>query len=108
MDKNQSVEIKFVGKKNTVFNVVSYEQFERVYKPKGWILKDSSALKESKQKNEKSKQEEPKEEIKLEDKSIEEIIEEIKTTDETEIKNIAEAKKKSTEGVEFNDKLIKE
>ena len=38
MDKNQSVEIQFIGKKNTVFNVVSYDQFERIYKSKGWVL----------------------------------------------------------------------
>ena len=32
------LKIKKVGKENTVYNVVSREQFERVYKPAGWVL----------------------------------------------------------------------
>lgn len=117
MDINESVEIKFVGKNNTIFNVVSYGQFERVYKPKGWVLKDDSILKESKTKKKEqpikeATQEEKKadvvEELKLEEQPVEKIVEELKTTDETEIKNINNAKKKADVDVEFNDKIMKE
>lgn len=87
MDKNLSVEIQYVGKKGTVYNVVSFEQFERVYKPKGWVLLNKVAEELKKEKS---------------------IVEELKTTDETEIKNINTMKKKSTKVNTFNDKIIKE
>lgn len=89
MDINESVKIKFVGKNNTIHNVVSFGQFEKVYKPKGWILNEVQV-------------EEPKE------KPVEKIIEELKTTNETEIKNITTAKKKASANVNFNDKIIKD
>ena len=87
MDKNLSVEIQYVGKKGTVYNVVSFEQFERVYKPKGWVLLNKVAEELKKEKS---------------------IVEELETTDETEIKNINTMKKKSTKDNTFNDKIIKE
>lgn len=87
MDRNREVEIQYVGKRGTVYNVVSFEQFERIYKPKGWVLLNKVA-----------------EELKKE----ESIAEELKTTDETEIKNINTMKKKSTKDNTFNDKIIKE
>ena len=77
MDKNREVEIQYVGKRGTVYNVVSFEQFERIYKPKGWVL-------------------------------LNKVAEELKTTDEIEIKNINTMKKKSTKDNTFNDKIIKE
>ena len=102
MDINESVEIKFVGKNNTIFNVVSYGQFEKVYKPKGWVLKDNSVL-------DQVKEEEKKEEVvDIINQPVEKIVEELKTTDETEIKNINKAKKKADVDVEFNDKIMKE
>ena len=87
MDRNESVEIQFVGKTRSVFNVVSFEQFERIYKPKGWVLLNKV-------------EEQPKKE--------QFIVEELKTTDEQEIKNINTMKKKSTSVNTFNDKIIKE
>ena len=57
------LKIKKVGKEHTVYNVVSREQFERVYKPAGWVLDEPA------------------------------IVEEPKTTNETIIKNIEKAKK---------------
>lgn len=102
MDINESVEIKFVGKNNTIFNVVSYGQFERVYKPKGWVLKDNSVLDQVK---EEKKEEEV---VDIINQPVEKIVEELKTTDETEIKNINKAKKKADVDVEFNDKIMKE
>ena len=73
------LKIKKVGKENTVYNVVSREQFERVYKPAGWVLDEPA---------------------------IEFTVEEQKTTDETIIKNIEKAKKCTNK--KFDDKLIKE
>lgn len=105
MDKNQSVEIKFVGKTRTIFNVVSYEQFKKLYEPKGWVLKDNSIVLE--EKDFKVVDNSPFEEVKVEAKPVEKIVEELKTTNETEIKNIASMKKNSTEK-KFNDKIIKE
>lgn len=101
MDINESVEIKFVGKNNTIFNVVSYGQFERVYKPKGWVLKDNSVL-------DQVKEEKKEEVVDIINQPVEKIVEELKTTDETEIKNINKAKKKADVDVEFNDKIMKE
>ena len=75
--------IKKVGKENTVYNVVSREQFERVYKPAGWVL-DESVIEFTDYK----------------------IVEEPKTTNETIIKNIEKAKKVTNK--KFDDKLIKE
>ena len=72
------LKIKKVGKENTVYNVVSREQFERVYKPAGWVL----------------------------DEEVVENTEEPKTTDKTTIKNIEKAKKVTNK--KFDDKLIKE
>lgn len=95
MDKNQSVEIQFIGKKNTVFNVVSYDQFERIYKPKGWVLLNKVA-------------EEPKKEESLVDKPTDEIVADLNIKNEQEIKNINATKKKSTTVDKFNDKIIKE
>lgn len=77
------LKIKKVGKENTVYNVVSREQFERVYKPAGWVL-DEPAIEFTDYK----------------------IVEEPKTTDETIIKNIEKAKKVTNK--KFDDKLIKE
>lgn len=90
MDLNESVEIKFVGKTNTVFNVVSLGQFENIYKKKGWVL-----VKEIK------------EEPKTEDKPTEEFVEELKTTNEQEIKNITTMKKKANSVNKFNDNILK-
>lgn len=87
MDKNREVEIQYVGKRGTVYNVVSFEQFERIYKPKGWVLLNKVAEELKKEKS---------------------IVEELKTTDEIEIKNINTMKKKSTKDNTFNDKIIKE
>lgn len=73
------VKIKKVGKENTVYNVVSEEQFERVYKPCGWVI----------------------------DREPIEVTDfEVKTTDETIIKNLEKAKKVTNKN--FDDKLIKE
>ena len=72
------LKIKKVGKENTVYNVVSREQFERVYKTAGWVL----------------------------DEEVVENTEEPKTTDETTIKNIEKAKRVTNK--KFDDKLIKE
>ena len=33
-----SLNIKFVGKRNVVYNVVDEVSFEKKYKPKGWVL----------------------------------------------------------------------
>ena len=73
------LKIKFVGKTNTIYNVVTKTQFEKLYKPKGWVL-DEPAI---------------------------EITDfEVKTTDETTIKNIEKAKKVTNK--KFDDKIIKE
>lgn len=105
MDINSSVEIKFVGQSRTIFNVVSYGQFLNVYKPKGWVLKDNSIVEEEPKKMTEEKQEEV---VNLEEKPVEKIVEELKTTDETVIKNLNTAKKKTTTSNKFNDKIIKE
>ena len=88
------------------FEKISYEQFKKVYEPKGWVLKDNSIVLEE-EKDFKVVDNSPFEEVKVEDKPVEKIVEELKTTDETEIKNIASIKKTSTEK-KFNDKIIKE
>lgn len=91
---NQSVKIKFVGKKNTVFNVVSMNQFEKIYKPKGWVLADvSQKQKDDKQVNSSMK--------------TEEIVEKLEIKNEQAIKNI-ETMKKSSKKQNFDDKIIKE
>ena len=95
MDLNESVEIKFVGKNNTILNVVSRGQFENVYKKKGWVLVNEDEKPVVK--------EQP-----LSEQPIEKIVEELKTTDEQEIKNLHTSKKKSTNVDKFNDKIIKE
>lgn len=95
MDKNTSVEIQFVGEKRTILNVVSYEQFERVYKPKGWVLLNKIA-------------DETKKEEVISDKQVEEIVTNLNTTNEQEIKNINTMKKKVNSVNNFNDKIIKE
>ena len=92
MDLNESVEIKFVGKTNTIFNVVSLAQFNNVYKKHGWVLVNET------------KEEKPK----VEDKPVEEVVEELKTTNEQEIKNINTMKKKANSVNKFNDNIIKE
>lgn len=95
MDKNQSVEIKFVGKNRTIFNVVSYEQFEKVYKPAGWVLGNNEVIVDNSNKEiDSSKPEEV-------------IVADLKTTDEQTIKKVESMKKASTEK-KFNDKIIKE
>lgn len=95
MDKNQSVEIKFVGKNRTILNVVSYEQFEKVYKPAGWVLVNNEVIVDNSNKEiDSSKPEEV-------------IVADLKTTNEHTIKNVESMKKASTEK-KFNDKIIKE
>lgn len=74
--------IIFKGKENTIVNEVSQEMFERIYKPKGWIVEETT-------------QETPVEEFKVE----------TKPTDEAEIKQIEKVKKIKPQ--QFNDKLIK-
>ena len=101
MDINESVEIKFVGKNTTIFNVVSFAQFEKVYKPKGWVLKDNSVL-------DQVKEEKKEEVVDIIKQPIEKVIEELKTTNENEIKNMNTAKKKANTNVDFNDKIMKE
>lgn len=72
-----SVNIKFVGKKNVVHNVVDEAMFEKKYKPKGWVLAD----------------EQP--------KPIEPM-----TTDKREIVEKEQAEKKKVKQT-FDDKIIK-
>lgn len=72
-----SLKIKFVGKKNTVYNVVDEVSFEKKYKPRGWVLAEE--------------QTKPVESVKVDEK---EIVE----------KAIAEKKK---EKKVFDDKIIK-
>lgn len=38
--------IKFVGKKNTVYNVVDEIMFKKVYEPKGWVIDKVTEIKE--------------------------------------------------------------
>ena len=76
MNPNESVEIKFVGQKRTITNIVSREQFEKIYKPKGWVL-SKVVLEET--------------EFKVVDNSqaeTKELVEAIKTTDETTIRKM--------------------
>lgn len=70
------------GKTNSVKNVVDEDSFKKFYEPQGWVL----------------------------DPSYREVIEindfEVKTTDETTLKNIAQAKQKGV-AKQFDDKIIK-
>lgn len=91
---NQSVKIKFVGKENTIFNVVNMNLFEKVYKPKGWVLVDA------KSKNEENSQIDG-------SMNTEELVEKLEIKDEQSVKNIQAMKKKS-EKQNFDDKIIKE
>lgn len=68
--------IKFVGKNNTVRTVVTRAMYEKNYKPKGWVI-EAEAL----------------------------PIEELQTTEETEIKNKEKVSKATNK--QFDDKLIK-
>ena len=95
----ESVKIKYVGKFNTIFNVVSKEMFENEYKSKGWVL----ASDEVKTTDEKAESEDNKKEQQEEVSKTDEV----KTTDEQTIKNIETMKKNSIEK-KFNDKIIKE
>lgn len=78
--------IIFKGKDNTIVNEVSQDMFEKVYKPKGWVIEETT-------------QETP-----VENKTKEFMVE-TKPTDETEIKQIERVKKVQPQ--QFNDKLIK-
>lgn len=91
---NQSVKIKFVGKKYTVFNMVSMNQFEKVYKPKGWILVESEQKKENNSQVNSSMK-------------AEEIVEKLEIKNEQTIRNI-ETMKKNSKKQNFDDKIIKE
>lgn len=91
---NQSVKIKFVGKKNTVFNIVSLNQFEKVYKPKGWVLVDVNQKQENNRQVDSSMK-------------TEEIVEKLEIKDEQSVKNI-ETMKKNSKKQNFDDKIIKE
>ena len=81
--ENESVSIKFVGKYNTIKNVVDRVTFEKVYKPKGWVL-DTTA------------------------QPIEVTDFEVKTTDEATIKAINQKKRFEKMNKNFDDKIIKE
>lgn len=91
---NQSVKIKIVGKKNTVFNIVSLNQFEKVYKPKGWVLADVNQKQEDNRQVDSSMK-------------TEEIVETLEIKDEQSVKNI-ETMKKNSKKQNFDDKIIKE
>jgi hypothetical protein len=41
-----SLSIKFVGKRNVVYNVVDEVSFEKKYKPRGWVLVEEVQVKE--------------------------------------------------------------
>lgn len=90
---NQSVKIKFVGKQNTVFNIVSLSQFEKIYKPKGWFLDDGKKNRENSQVDSSLK--------------TEEIVEKLEIKNEQTIKNL-ETMKNSSQKQNFDDKIIKE
>lgn len=93
---NQSLKIKFVGQKNTVFNIVSLNQFEKVYKPKGWVLADVKVV----QKQEDNKQVDS-------SMKTEEIVKKLKIKNEQTIHNI-EKMKNNSKKQNFDDKIIKE
>jgi hypothetical protein len=76
----KSLHIIKVGKNNTVRNVIDEDSFKRFYEPNGWVIDTSFPM---------------------------EVTDyEIKTTDETMIKNLESAKKKGVEK-QFDDKIIK-
>lgn len=83
--ENESVNIKFVGKHNTVKNVVDKVTFEKIYKPKGWVIDTNNSTSP----------------IEIKDFQV-------KTTDETVIKNIEQKKKIEKTNNNFDDKIIKE
>ena len=74
--------IKKVGDTHTVYNEVSEEKFEKIYKPKGWVIDNAK----------------PEITINQEDYKI------VKT-DEQKIKNVN--KMRSVEDKKFDDNLIK-
>ena len=74
--------IKKVGENHTVYNEVDEIMFERVYKPKGWVIDD-----------------------KEQDITIEEQDYKVVGTDEEQIKNVK--KMRSVADKQFDDNLIK-
>ena len=76
----KSLHIIKVGKNNSVRNVIDEDAFIKFYKPAGWVI-DTSFPNEV-------------------------VDNEIKTTDETTIKNLEAFKKKGVEK-QFDDKIIK-
>lgn len=80
------VDIIFKGKTTTIHNSIDEELFEKVYKPKGWVLANA-----------------PKEEN-IETKIMKE--EKVAETQEQKIKSIKRTAKAKPQS--FNDKLIKE
>lgn len=82
------VNIEFRGKTNTIHNSIDEELFEKVYKPKGWVLSNT-----------------PKKET-IEEKVMKE--EKVAEVQETKIKNVRRATTNKAKTQAFNDKLIKE
>lgn len=76
----KSLHIIKVGKKNTVKNVIDEDAFKKFYEPAGWVIDTSYP--------------------------IEFTDYQVKTTNETTIKNLETAKKKGVEK-QFDDKIIK-
>jgi hypothetical protein len=74
--------IKKVGEKYTVYNEVDGATFERLYKPKGWVIDD-----------------------KKQDITIEEADYKVVGTNEEQIKNVK--KMRSVADKQFDDNLIK-
>lgn len=80
--KGVNMRIKKVGERHTVYNEVDEVMFEKIYKPKGWVIDDEK-----------------------QDIVIEKDDYEVVGTDEEKIKNVK--KMRSVADKQFDDNLIK-